>query len=54
MGRLRDPVVGRPGDQMIERSGDVCGTAVIHIFLNSTQKHVKLTLTGYSILYSEL
>ena len=23
-------------------------------FLNSTQKHIKLTLTGYSRLYSEL
>ena len=43
-GRVRDPVTGRPGDQMIGRSwgrprdvGHIC-------FLNSTQKHVKLTL----------
>ena len=43
-GRVRDPVNGRPGDQMMGRSwerprdvGHIC-------FLNSTQKHVKLTL----------
>ena len=33
---------GRPRDV-----GHIC-------FLNSTQKHIKLTLTGYSRLYSEL
>ena len=49
MERLRDPVAGRPGDQMMGRFGDVG-----HIcFLNSTQKHIKLTVTGYSRLYSE-
>ena len=31
-GRLRDPVAGRPGDQMMGRSGDVPGTLVIHVF----------------------
>ena len=51
--RLRDPVGGRPRDQMMGHSGDVSGTSVIHVFLNSTQKHIKLTLTGYSRLYSE-
>ena len=32
MGRLRDPVAGRPGDQMMRSSGDVPGTLVIHFF----------------------
>ena len=54
MGRLRDAVVGRLGDQMMGRSGEVPGTSLIHVFLNSTHKHIKLTLTGYSSLYSEL
>ena len=45
-GRLRDQVAGRYGDQIIERSKDVQR-------LNSYQKHIKLTLTGYSRLYSE-
>ena len=54
MGRLRDPVAGRPGDQMMGRFGDVPVTSVIHGFLNSAQKHISLTLTGYSRLYSEL
>ena len=31
-GRLRDPVAGRPGDQMMGRSGDVRGTSVIYVF----------------------
>ena len=39
-GRLRDPVAGRPEDQIIGRSGDVSGTPVIHVFLNSTVKHI--------------
>ena len=30
--RLWDPVVGRPGDQMMGRSGDIPGTSVIHVF----------------------
>ena len=32
MGRLRDPVAGRPRDQMMGRSGDVLGTSVTHVF----------------------
>ena len=31
-GRLRDPVAGRLGDQMIGRSKDVHGTSVIYVF----------------------
>ena len=31
-GRLRDPFVGRPGDQMMGRSGDDPGTLVIMFF----------------------
>ena len=31
-GRLRDPVAGRPRDQMMGRSGDVRGTSVIYVF----------------------
>ena len=55
MGRLRDPVAGRPGDQMMGRSGNVCGMDVGQTwFLNSTQKHIKLTLTSYSRPYSKL
>ena len=53
-GCLRDPVAGRPEDQMMERSGNVLRTSLIHVFLNSTHKHIKLTLTGDSRLYSEL
>ena len=52
-GRLRDPAVGRPGDQMIESSMDVRGTGQT-CFLNSTYKHIKLILTGYSRLDIEL
>ena len=47
-GRVRDPVTGRPGDQMMGRSGDIPGTSEIHVLLNATHKHIKLTLTGYS------
>ena len=32
MGRLRDPVAGRPGDQMMRRLEDVPGTSVIYVF----------------------
>ena len=53
-GPLRDSVVGRFGDQMMGRSGDVRGTLVIHVFLSSAHRHIKLTLTGYSRLCSEL
>ena len=49
--RLRDPVARRPGDQMIRRSGDVRGLLVIYVFKIQL---IKLTLTGYSRLYSEL
>ena len=52
-GRLRDPVAGRPWHQMMGRSTDVRGTSAILVFLNSTYKHIKLTLTGYSRLYRE-
>ena len=52
-GRLRDPVKGCPRDQMMGRSGDVRGTSVMHV-LNPAQKYIKLTLTGYLGLYSEL
>ena len=31
-GRLRDLVVGRPGDQMMERFGDVRVTSVLPVF----------------------
>ena len=31
-GRLRDPVLGRPGDQIMGRSGDIPGTSIIHVF----------------------
>ena len=48
-GRLLDRVARQPGDQMMGRFGDVGHTC----FLNSTQKHIKLTLTGYSGLCSE-
>ena len=53
-GCLWDPVAERPGDQMKGRSGDIRGASVIYFFFNSTQKHIKLTLTGYLKLYSEL
>ena len=48
MGRLRDLVVGRLGDQIMGRCKDVGHSC----FLNSTHKHIKLTLTGYSRLYT--
>ena len=50
MGRLRDPVARRPGDQMMGRSGGHPRDVGHICFLNSTQKHIKLTLTGYSRL----
>ena len=31
-GRRRDLIAGRPGDQMMGRSRDVCRTSVIHLF----------------------
>ena len=44
-GRVRDPVAGRPRDQMIGRSGDVCRTSVIYVF--------KIQLTNILILLWE-
>ena len=44
---------GRPEDQIMRRSRDVRAASVKHVFLNSTHKHIKLTLTGYSRLHSE-
>ena len=32
MGHLRDPVVGRPGDQMMRHSRDIRRTSVKHVF----------------------
>ena len=52
-GSLRDPFAEHPGDQMMGSFRDVRGTSVIHV-LNSAQKHIKLTLTSYSKLYSKL
>ena len=51
---LRDPVAGRPGGQMMGRSADVRGTSVIHVIFKFNSEIYKLTLTGYSRLYSEL
>ena len=31
-GRLRDPVAGRPEDEMMGRSRDVPGKSIIHVF----------------------
>ena len=45
-GRVREPVAGCPGDQIIARSGDIPVTLVIHVFLNSAHKHIKVTLKG--------
>ena len=46
-GFLWDPLAGCTGHQMMGRSGDVRGTLVKR-FLNSAQKRIELTLTGYS------
>ena len=48
-GCLQDPIAERRRDQMRRHSGDVGHTC----FLNSTNKHIKLTLTGYSRIYNE-
>ena len=53
-GRLRDPAAGSVGDQMIGRSGDMCWGNDGTCFLNPTQNYIKLILTGYLRLYSEL
>ena len=41
-GRLQDLVVGRPGDQMMGRSGDVRRTSVIYVFKIQFRKILKL------------
>ena len=46
MGTSMGPVARHPWDQKMGRSGNVR--------INSTQKSIKLTLTGYSRLYREL
>ena len=39
-GRPRNPVVGRPGDQFMGRSKDVCGKLFKNVFLKfSSQTH---------------
>ena len=50
--RLWNTVARCPMDQTIGRSVDVHRTSIIHV-LNSTHKHIKLTLTGCSRLYGE-
>ena len=46
---------GRPRDVYGTKLRDVLGTRSWELsFLSSTQKHIQLTLTGYSRLYSEL
>ena len=56
--RLRVPVAGRPGDQIMGCSSDkdvlVTSTGSRqNMFTNSAYKHIKRTLTGYSKLYSD-
>ena len=54
MGRLRDPVAGRPGDQIMGRSGDVSGTSVIHVFIQVTQDIlVNCSSKNFSEQYSD-
>ena len=52
MGRQRHPVAGRIREQMMVVLGMSAGDRS-NIFLNSTHKHIKLSLTGYLRLYSE-
>ena len=47
--RLQDPVARIPWEQMMPRSREVRQRT----FLNSTQKQIKLSFTGYSKLYRE-
>ena len=47
--RLQVPVAEFLGDQIMGQSRDAHGT-LVKMFLNSTQKLIKLTLTGYSII----
>ena len=53
-GRLQDPVAGRPGEQMMGRLGTSAGRRSYMFFKSNTQKHIKLILTCYPRLYSEL
>ena len=39
---LPDPVAGRPGGQMMGRSGDVRGTSVIHVIFKFNSEIYKL------------
>ena len=39
-GRLRDPVTGRPGDQMMGRSGDVPGTSAYMSFKFNSETYL--------------
>ena len=48
--RLRVPVGGRLGDQIMRRSRDAHRKLVKMFFLDSSHKQIKLTLTGYSII----
>ena len=41
-GRLQGPVAGRPGDQMMGRSGSVRGTSVIYVFEIQLRNILKL------------
>ena len=43
----KEPVAERFADQMMGCFTNVCGTSVERFFLNSTWKHIKLTLTSY-------
>ena len=52
--RLRVPDAGCPGDQIMWCSRDVHGTSLKQTcVLHSTKKDAKLTLAGYSRLYTE-
>ena len=46
---LRVPVAGCLGDQIIGHSRDVHGT-LVKMFFKFNLKHIKLNLTGYSII----
>ena len=49
MGHLWDPVVGRPGDQMMRRSRDIRRTSVKHVFwFNSRQVTQDFIVNGGS------
>ena len=52
-GRLWNQVTGRSGDQIMGCSRHVRWTLVKYVFFKSTEKHIKLTLAGFSRLYYE-